>query len=248
MPQSIQTRRRRLRVHLFASRLHKWLALLIGAQLLLWFASGAVMSFLPIGEVRGEHLVSRSQQAPIPPGVALAPNERLLEAAGGPVDSITLRMLDGRAVAEVVVGKRTLLLDARSAAPLGTVDAAMAGRIATGAWLRSAPRIDGIGAVERESTEYRGPLPAWRVKFSDNDETAVFVAADTGRVTGVRTGTWRFYDLFWGLHIMDWKNHEDTNSPWLVAFALGALMLGLAGTVLLVMRWPLRRRRQRSGR
>ena len=48
---------RRHRLHLFASRLHKWLALFIGAQLLIWFASGALMSFLPIDKVRGEHLV-----------------------------------------------------------------------------------------------------------------------------------------------------------------------------------------------
>jgi len=29
---------RRHRVHLFASRLHQWLALFIGVQLLIWFA------------------------------------------------------------------------------------------------------------------------------------------------------------------------------------------------------------------
>ena len=38
----------KLRLHLLASRTHKWLAIIIGAQLLLWFASGALMSFLPI--------------------------------------------------------------------------------------------------------------------------------------------------------------------------------------------------------
>ena len=35
----------KLRLHLLASRTHKWLAIIIGAQLLLWFASGALMSF-----------------------------------------------------------------------------------------------------------------------------------------------------------------------------------------------------------
>lgn len=42
---------------------------------------------------------------------------------------------------------------------------------------------------------------------------------------------------------MDWKNHEDFNTPWLLAFAIGGLLFGLAGTVLLFMRWPIRRRR-----
>ena len=72
--------------------------------------------------------------------------------------------------------------------------------------------------------------------------TSVFVAVDTGRITAVRTGTWRLYDFFWSLHIMDWKNHEDFNTPWLLGFAIGGLLFGLAGTVLLFMRWPFRRR------
>ena len=38
---------RRTRLHLTASRIHKWLALVIGAQPLIWFASGVIMSFLP---------------------------------------------------------------------------------------------------------------------------------------------------------------------------------------------------------
>ena len=42
------------RLHLGASKVHKWLSLIIGIQLLLWFASGALMSFLPIDKVRGE--------------------------------------------------------------------------------------------------------------------------------------------------------------------------------------------------
>jgi hypothetical protein len=45
---------------------------------------------------------------------------------------------------------------------------------------------------------------------------------------------------------MDWKNHEDFNTPWLLAFATGGLALGLAGTILLFMRWPIRRHRGRA--
>jgi hypothetical protein len=71
------------------------------------------------------------------------------------------------------------------------------------------------------------------VTFTDPDSTRVFVTADTGRIVAVRTGTWRLYDFFWGLHIMDWKNHEDFNTPWLLGFALGGLALWLGGAVLL---------------
>jgi len=70
------------------------------------------------------------------------------------------------------------------------------------------------------------------------------VDARNGRIAAVRTGTWRFYDFVWGLHIMDWKNHENFNSPWLLGFAIGGLMLWIGGATLLALRWPRRRRRK----
>ncbi len=84
----------------------------------------------------------------------------------------------------------------------------------------------------------------WRVQFEDAETTRVFVSPENGKIVGVRTGTWRLYDFFWGLHIMDWKNHEDFNTPWMMAFAAGGLILAVAGVVLLTTRWPRRRRRK----
>lgn len=49
------------RLHIGASKVHKWLSLIIGVQLLLWFASGALMSFLPIEKVRGEQIIARDR-------------------------------------------------------------------------------------------------------------------------------------------------------------------------------------------
>lgn len=238
--------RSRTRIHLAASRIHKWLALVIGAQLLIWFASGMLMSFLPIEKVRGDHLVNRNRQQPIPHDVRLIEPTLLKVAAKQPVDSVTYRMLDGQPVAEAAVQGRMRLFDAVNGRALPSVDANTAIRVARSAWI--GPRIPAAKAsiVREESPEYRGSLPAWRVAFTDVDATSVFVAADTGRIGGVRTGTWRLYDFFWGLHIMDWRNHEDFNTPWLLAFAIGGLVLGLAGTVLLIMRWPIQRRRGRA--
>lgn len=235
--------RGRTRLHVLASRTHKWLALVLGAQLLIWFASGALMSFLPIDKVRGEHLVDRETVAVIPPNTSMVAPEMLVAQAGAPVEAIALRMLDGRPVAEVTTTKGVRLFDARTGTALPQVDATQAARIARVAWKGPTKTTSQPSQVTAESPEYRGPLPAWRIAFSDTDQTSVFVAADTGKITAVRTGTWRLYDFFWSLHIMDWKNHEDFNSWWLLTFAIGGLALGLAGSVLLFMRWPFRRKR-----
>lgn len=237
-------RPRRGRLHRLASRTHKWLAIVIGIQLLLWFASGTVMSFLSIDEVHGDHLVDRTIDVPIPAGIALASPAALTKGAGAPVTSITYRMLLGRPIAELTTPERVRLADATTGAMLPPATAAQAEAVARAAWRGEGRPIARVERIDRAAPEYRGALPAWRVAFDDADETRVFVTRDTGRIAAVRTGPWRLYDFFWGLHIMDWKNHEDFNTPWLLAFAIAGLVLWLGGAVLLWMRWPARRRRR----
>lgn len=231
------------RFHVAASRIHKWLALIIGAQLLIWFSSGVLMSFLPIEQVRGEHLVDRDRVVAVPATLDLVPPARLIMSVKAPVESVSFAMLAGRPVAQVVTSDGTKLFDAVSGNPLPPVGAELARAIANDAWKAPAKPAARISHVVSESPEYRGALPAWRVAFADPDNTSVFIAAETGKIAAVRTGTWRLYDFFWSLHIMDWKNHENFNTWWLLAFAIGGLCMGIAGTILLVMRWPKRRKR-----
>ena len=86
----------KLRLHVLGSKIHKWLAIFVGVQVLLWMGTGALMSFLDLEEVRSEHVVSREQEAlpadaPLPAWVA---NDGTLAA-------VTTRSLDGDAVTEV---------------------------------------------------------------------------------------------------------------------------------------------------
>lgn len=236
---------RRTRVHLIASRVHKWLAIIIGIQLLLWFVSGTLMSLLPIERVRGEHLIDRTA-ATLPADAPLADASRFARAAQAPVESLTHRMLLGRPVVEVATAKGTRLYDAGTGAALPAPGPAQAEQIVRNAWRGEGRPTASIARVVKESTEYRGALPAWRVELADQDATRVYVAADTGRITAVRTSTWRVYDFFWGLHIMDWRDHENFNTPWLLGFALGGLALWIGGAILLYMRWPRRKRRWRA--
>ena len=197
--------------------------------MLLWFASGLLMSILPIERVRGEHLVARDS------GETLAPAQQLVSPAA--VLRAALTMTDGT----------VRMHDARSGSPMARIDARFAVKIATAAYRGTGAPAAAAMLVRAASTEFRGKLPVWRVQFEDAETTRVFVSPDSGRIVGVRTGTWRLYDFFWGLHIMDWKNHENFNTPWMMAFAAGGLILAVAGVVLLYMRWPRRRRRKVRG-
>jgi hypothetical protein len=233
----------KLRLHIGASRVHRWLALIIGAQVLVWFTSGLIMSLLPIDVVHGDHRIERDGEPPLPASADYAAASVLMASAGGPVRTLQHRMLLGRPIVEVQLAKGGVrLLDARTGAGLPPIDAPTASKIANAAYQGRAP-APRVERVERATPEYRGALPAWRASFEDDDATRIYVAAETGRLTSVRTGTWRLYDFFWGLHIMDWTQHERFNTPWLRAFAGGGFLFGFAGGVLLWMRWPRRRKR-----
>ena len=220
--------------------------MVIGAQLLIWFASGVIMSFLPIDKVRGEHLVNRDVVTTIPAGIRFADPAQISIKAKAPVEAINWHMLGGQMVAEVTTAKGIMLFDAQTGELIPPVGATQATVIANAAWKSAAKPTSKASRVTAESPEYRAALPAWRIAYADPDATSIFVAADTGRITAVRTGTWRLYDFFWSLHIMDWKNHENFNTWWLLAFAIGGLILGLAGSVLLFIRWPFRRKRRKA--
>ncbi|MGW8142559.1 hypothetical protein ACWGM1_20610 (plasmid) [Sphingomonas zeae] len=205
------------------------------------------MSLLPIDVVHGDHRIDRNAEPALSVDQTFAPVPALLANAGVPVRQLQHRMLLGRPVVEAQLADGKIrLLDARTAAPLPPIDMRAAAAIAGRAY-RGGPAVPTIERVERPSTEYRGSLPAWRASFPDKDATRIYVSAETGRLTSVRTGTWRLYDFFWGLHIMDWTEHERFNTPWLMAFAAGGLVFGVAGAILLFMRWPRRRRRKVQG-
>lgn len=239
-----------MRATKLATKIHKWLALIVGIQIILWFASGLFMAHFPIEKVRGEDQmreaapatfapaqVSRQIAAALPPGLAGVSRIEVRPVLGQPV--LQLDWPDGRPqLFDAATGRRLSPLPAAMAVELARADYAGEGK----------PR--GAVLVDEKSTEYRGALPAWRVDFEDSRDTSIYVAADTAKVTARRTDLWRTYDFLWGLHIMDWKNHEDFNSWWLWLASLVALIGGMAGMVMMPNSLKatfrrMRRRRQR---
>ena len=108
-----------------------------------------------------------------------------------------------------------------------------------------------VERVTANSPEYRAALPAWRVDFDDGANRSVYVAADTGIVLARRSTLWRVYDFLWALHIMDWRDHEDFNSPLLIAATALGLVVIVTGVVMFPSRlgytaWRRRRRALRA--
>ena len=232
------------------AKVHKWLALLMAIQILFWFASGLFFAWFPIEKVRSEHARAEQAAAPVPLDEAAAGLARLRAAGLVQAETVEIRRVAGRSAALVGThAGRPILYDLATARRLSPIPLTVAARIAEAdhAGELRAARVTRISAND---SEYRGPLPAWRVDFEDGEGRAIYVAADTGAVTARRSTLWRTYDFLWGLHIMDWGGHENFNTWLLVVATALALIMSVAGIVLLPSRlgftaWRRRRKARR---
>lgn len=216
-----------MKLQTLAANIHKWLALIVGVQVLFWIASGFFFTLFPIERVRSEHRIAEFHAAPLS---AVRDVSALLPEA--PTRVIYERDAAGDAVAVAEFQERRPILidleDWRVASPLSADAAAQIAQ----AYTTGSPRVRERRLITEETPEYRGPLPAWRIAFDDAEGLAVYVAADTARVTARRSDLWRVYDALWALHIMDWRDHENFNTGLMILTSFTALLVALAGFVL----------------
>jgi len=230
---------------------HKWLALLMAIQILFWFVSGLFFAIVPIERVRSEHMIAAAPAVSIRFEEVATGLQRVAAANPQPGQKIEIRAMVGRTVALVSADEaRPRLYDLATGRQLSPIPAALAISIAERDHVGGS-RAAGAQLVTEASPEYRGALPAWRVDFQEDNAVSLYVAQDSGAVSARRSTLWRVYDFLWSLHIMDFKNHEDFNTPLLiVATALGLVMM-VTGIILFPSRlgynaWRRRRRRAAS--
>jgi hypothetical protein len=110
----------------------------------------------------------------------------------------------------------------------------------------------GDGTVERVSLLTSDPptevparlLPLWRVDFDDWLETSLYVHPDSARLVMRRHRFWRWFDFFWSLHIMDYRERADVNNRLLRTSTLVAVALACSGAWLVAYSFRWRRRRE----
>ena len=234
-----------------SGKVHKWLALVMAVPIIFWFVSGLFFAAVPTERVRSEHMIAEAPATPIALSDAAAGLQRLASAGALPGERIELRAVMGRPMAIVTAGPgRPRLYDLGSGRQLSPILPALAAAIAERDH-SGADRAVRVELVTTASPEYRGALPAWRVDFEGENAASFYVAADTGTVAARRSTLWRVYDFLWSLHIMDFKNHEDFNTPLLIVATVLALIMLVTGIILFPSRlgynaWRRRRKARPS--
>lgn len=225
-----------LRRERFWRQLHFYLGLVLSLQLVAWFASGVVMSWFPIEQVRGEHLQSPApaaswSEALVTPATAVAQAPAELRQS-----TLSLSQRDAEPVYQLQSGDQQLFISALTGQVMAPLSANEVRMLAQQRYLGSGT-VHSAELLMLAPAEVRGlTAPLWQVQFADAEQTAFYFHPITGQLLRVRTATWRLYDFFWMLHIMDYQDRSDFNHPLLIISAGSALGFTLGGFVLLGFR------------
>lgn len=243
---------------------HRWIGIVLGAMVLVWFASGIVLMYYPypaLTESQQLHLLT-----------AYAPDARLIGCpaavrAAAAAQSLApdyfvgarLEWWDGRPLYQLWRERRgrpeaAALVDARTGTlvtPISRETAARIARIAVG----PVPPLERVDLLARSDhyvmgSEFRGDFPVYRVRFGDARSTAVYVSQNHGGIPAVvtrvtRLTTWTGTVPHW-LYFM-WLYYDYPGAwTWVNLVLPGvAVALGLTGVFLGTYQlFPRRRRRE----
>ncbi|GAA5524848.1 Na(+)-translocating NADH-quinone reductase subunit F [Microbulbifer aestuariivivens] len=219
----------------FVKATHKWLSLVIGLQLALWLASGLAFNLLDTSRVSGRHLAD-PQPAPVSlmAAKALLSHEAIADRyAPNTITSLELVHRLGRPLYAITTERGIELRDARTGLPFA-IDSVRALEIARRDYAGDDRLLGTPVRMERTNLETRNHRPPiWRIDAADEFASTLYVSATDGRVLERRNDTWRLFDIFWMLHIMDYSERQDFNNPFVIAFGFGALLLSVSGCLLL---------------
>ncbi len=222
---------------------HRYLGLVAGVQLLFWTVSGLYFSLNPIAQVRGEDLIRPSTPVNLA-GIDLVSPQivitTLIKQVPGieSVPTLTLRSFLELPVYEVTYQrlgeKHYALADARDGTLRLPLTQAEAITVAQQDFLPAAPiqTVEYLTSVPADSEYREQPLPAYRIIFDHPSLTRLYVSTERGLVTARRNDTWRWFDWFWMLHVMDYQTRDNFNHWLLQFFSLLGVATVLSGFTL----------------
>jgi len=201
---------------------HKYLSLAISIQLLLWTISGIYFAFNKIELIRGEQYLLEQEISEVSldemKNTFNAKNLSILKR----LDQWIIKVEDGAGVYYTDLNGNKLTSLTREQVKL-----AVKGQ--TSLTPVNVTRI----TSSSEGSEFRGrALPLFKVTTSSEDEINVYVDAVSGEVKAIRSDSWRWWDLLWSLHIMDYRERENIDNFLLKIFSILALISSLSGITL----------------
>lgn len=234
----------KIRWPLVARRTHKWLALLVGVQVVLWTLTGVYMVVIHIDTIHGDHLVRAPAVEPYDLAGIVSPARIVAEQPGS--SELRLQRYFDRPVWRVETAEGRALFDARTGQrlppPTELEIHQLARRIYTG--------TDEIVSVKLlteapQEMQSRKP-PYWQVEFAGWNRPTLYLSPATGELISRRHNLWRGFDIAWMLHIMDYDERTDVNNPLLRVATWSAFAMALTGAWLMIWAFPRRKKKKKK--
>ncbi|MBB4100442.1 PepSY domain-containing protein [Sphingomonas kyeonggiensis] len=233
---------RKIRWPQLVRRIHKWLALLIGLQVVFWTATGFYMVVVHIDTIHGDHLV-RPVAAPSVALVGLTPPSAAASAVPGASEVRLISRL-GQPAWRVQGEDGVAVFDARTGGRLGELSEAEARAAAKARFTGDAEIVSAVRLTRPVQEMGKRKPPYWQVEFAGWNRPTLYIAPQTGELLARRHQLWRVFDFAWMLHIMDYRDRSDVNNPLLRVATWTALAMALTGAWLLVWAFPRRKKRK----
>jgi uncharacterized iron-regulated membrane protein len=211
-------------------KLHRWLMLFIGVQLVIWSLSGAYMVLFDIDYIHGDSLVKPEQ-------TWLQPEQLQLSLSGlfeqyPNAEHIELGHFIERPVYRFEQGGEQYLVDARSAELLSPLGASMALSLAQHMFNGEA-QLAQVSLIE-DNAPYElsaRHLPVWRIDYNQLSQPSLYISVHSGRLVAKRHQFWRLFDWMFRFHLMDYLDGDPANNL-LRFFTLLALVGCCSGLIL----------------
>lgn len=211
---------------------HKWLALIVGLQAVIWGLSGLYMTAIHIDYIHGDHLVKTQQPIDIA-SFDIKPLDPEFLSSQGQLKSIRLSNIQQQPVYSIVTDKSRLKINAVTLKLLPELDKESIRQIAEQIYAGE-HQITDIELLKRYPSELGGRnQPIWRVQYDDWLQSSLYFLPETGQLRSKRSNLWRVFDFLWMLHIMDYESREDINNNLLTFASILGTLMALAGLGLL---------------
>lgn len=247
-----------------AAWVHKWISLLVGAQLLIWLVTGLYFNLMDAEKASGNEL-----RAAKPSHLAIKETNRrdafflkmlpvkelaLEERSSHPTEPLKkielVWVLEhpyyhviSRQGPHAYQPRSSLLFDAVSGDRTALTPAQIA-QIAessyTGDSALGRPEL-----LQPPFSDYAAQQnPMWKVSANDKNNTAIYLDSVTGQVikhvnddARLKALMFKLHFMDYGLHFMDYDSTGGFNHGLVIVFAISALMLSVLGVMLLVQRY-----------
>jgi len=230
-----------IRWPLLVRRVHKWLALFVGIQAVIWTATGMYMVAVHIDYIHGDHLVRRPAAAPVALAGLVSP--ATVAAADPGAREVRLQRLLDRPVWRVDTKDGAYVVDAATGHRSAPLDEAQAREVARRLYTGE-PEIVSARLLTKAPMEMQSRKPPyWRVEFAGWNQPTLYISPATGELLSRRHNLWRIFDFVWMLHIMDYDERTDVNNPLLRVATWSAVLMALAGACLLVWSFPRKKKK-----